>query len=166
MLPRYLLDPLFDIKTGNTGPGSSKCSPGEVRSKSGPHAATRKVATLRPHQIAAHVALLPGTPPALDPGGVGHGRTSRPCNPVSARRARGLANATESQDSQLCYRHTRPPVPRRRPNKLPSLAPGCVGHGLTSARAKPAHTRHAPGLGTRRNHPIRPSQASGRGISV
>ena len=32
--------------------------------------------------------------------GVGHGRTLRPCNPVSARRARGLANATESHESQ------------------------------------------------------------------
>ena len=40
-------------------------------------------------------------------------------------------------------------VPRRRPNKLPSLAPGCVGYGLTSARAKPAHTWRAWGLGTR-----------------
>ena len=48
---------------------------------------------------------------------------------------------------------TRLPVPPRRPAGLNSLARGCVGHGLTSARAKPAHTRHASGLGTRRNHP-------------
>ena len=74
-----------------------------------------KVATLRPQQTAIYCAQLPGTWPAPGPGGVGHGLTSRPCNPVSTRRARGLANATESQDSQLCYRHTRPPVPRRRP---------------------------------------------------
>ena len=78
---------------------------------------------------------LPNTLPALGPGGVGHGRTSRPCNPVSARRARGLANASESQESRLCRRRTRLPEPRRRPARLPSLAPGRVGHGLTSARA-------------------------------
>ena len=68
-----------------------------------------KIATLRPQQAAIHCAQLPGTRPAPGPGGVGHGRTSRPrlCNPVSTRRARGLANATESHDSQLCYRHTR-----------------------------------------------------------
>ena len=36
-------------------------------------------------------------------------------HPVSARRARGLANATESQESRLCCRRTRPPVPRRHP---------------------------------------------------
>ena len=69
-----------------------------------------KVATLRPQQAAIHAAQLPGTPPASGPGGVRHGRTSRPCNTVSTRRARGLANATELQDSQLCYRHTRPPL--------------------------------------------------------
>ena len=34
--------------------------------------------------------------------------------------------------------HAELPEPRRRPNKLPSLDPVCVGHGLTSARAKPA----------------------------
>ena len=72
---------------------------------------------------------------------------------VSARRARGLANASESQESRLCRRRTRLPEPRRRPARLPSLAPGCVGHGLTSARAKPADTRCARGLGTRQNHP-------------
>ena len=85
--------------------------------------------------------------------GVGHGRTSRPCYPVSARRARGLANASESQESRLCHHRMRLLVPRCRPDKLPSLAPGCVGHGLTSARAKPAHTRRAWGLETRQNHP-------------
>ena len=84
----------------------------DFRHTSQPHV---KVATLRPQQTAIHCAQLPGTWPAPGPGGVGHGLTSRPCNPVSTRRARGLANATESQDSQLCYRHTRPPVPRRRP---------------------------------------------------
>ena len=112
-----------------------------------------KIATLRPQQAAIHCAQLPGTRLAPGPGGVGHGRTSRPCNPVSTRRARGLANATESQDSQLCYRHTQPPVcASPPPAKLPPLAPGCVEHGKTSARAKPAHTRHPCGLAKRKSH--------------
>ena len=112
-----------------------------------------KSPTLRPQQTVTNAAQLPATLPALGPGGVGHGRASRPCNPVSARRARGLANASESHKSRLCRRRTRLSVPRRRPAKLPSLAPGCVGRGLTSARTKPAHTRRAWGLGTRQNHP-------------
>ena len=66
-----------------------------------------KIATLRPQQAAIHCAQLPGTRLAPGPGGVGHGRTSRPCNPVSTRRARGLANATESQGSQLRATATR-----------------------------------------------------------
>ena len=109
-------------------------------------------ATSRPQQTTTNAAQLPTTLPSLGPGGVGHGRTSRPCNPVSARRTQGLANASETQKSRLCRPRTRLPVPRRRPTRLQLLATGCVGHGLTSARAKPAHTRHASGLGTRRNH--------------
>ena len=58
-------------------------------------------ATSRPQQTTTNAAQLPTTLPSLGPGGVGHGRTSRPCNPVSARRARGLANASESQESRL-----------------------------------------------------------------
>ena len=109
-------------------------------------------ATSRPQQTTTNAAQLPTTLPSLGPGGVGHGRTSRPCNPVSARRTQGLANASETQKSRLCRPRTRLPVPRRRPARLRLLAPGCVGHGTTSAGAKPAHTRRAWGLGTRQNH--------------
>ena len=112
-------------------------------------------ATSRPQQTTTNAAQLPTTLPSLGPGGVGHGRTSRPCNPVSARRARGLANASESQESRLCRPRTRLPVPRRRPARLTLLAPGCVGHSTTSAIAKPAHTRRAWGLETRQNHRTR-----------
>jgi len=112
-------------------------------------------ATSRPQQTTTNAAQLPTTLPSLGPGGVGHGRTSRPCNPVSTRRARGLANASESQESRLCRPRTRLPVPRRRPARLTLLAPGCVGHSTTSAIAKPAHTRRAWGLETRQNHRTR-----------
>eukprot|EP00964_Phaeocystis_antarctica_P085974 scaffold54378_cov62-Phaeocystis_antarctica.AAC.2 len=61
-----------------------------------------KSPTLRPQQTATNAAQLPATLPALGPGGAGHGRASRPCNPVSARRARGLTNASESHKSRLC----------------------------------------------------------------
>ena len=91
----------------------------------------RNRATLRPQQTATNAAQLPATLPALGPGGVGHSRTSRPCNPVSARRARGLANASESQESRLLPPRSRLPVSLRRSARLPLLAPGCVGHGLT-----------------------------------
>ena len=66
--------------------------------------------------------------------------------PGSGKRVRNAEIATSPPRTRL-------PVPPRRPARLPVLATGCVGHGLTSARAKPAHTRHASGLGTRRNHP-------------
>ena len=66
--------------------------------------------------------------------------------PGSGKRVRNAEIATSPPRTRL-------PVPPRRPARLPLLATGCVGHGLTSARAKPAHTRHASGLGTRRNHP-------------
>ena len=65
--------------------------------------------------------------------------------PGSGKRVRNAEIATSPPRTRL-------PVPRRRPTRLQLLATGCVGHGLTSARAKPAHTRHAPGLGTRQNH--------------
>ena len=58
-------------------------------------------ATSRPQQTTTNAAQLPTTLPSLGPGGVGHGRTSRPCNPVSARRTQGLANASETQKSRL-----------------------------------------------------------------
>ena len=66
--------------------------------------------------------------------------------PGSGKRVRNAEIATSPPRTRL-------PVPPRRPARLPLFALGCVGHGLTSARAKPAHTRHASGLGTRRNHP-------------
>ena len=58
-------------------------------------------ATSRPQQTTTNAAQLPTTLPSLGPGGVGHGRSSRPCNPVSARRTQGLANASETQKSRL-----------------------------------------------------------------
>ena len=70
----------------------------------------------------------------------------RTAYPRSGKRVRNAEIATSPPRTRL-------PVPPRRPARLPLLATGCVGHGLTSARAKPAHTRHASGLGTRRNHP-------------
>ena len=69
----------------------------------------------------------------------------RTAYPRSGKRVRNAEIATSPPRTRL-------PVPPRRPARLPLLATGCVGHGLTSARAKPAHTRHAPGLGTRQNH--------------
>ena len=66
--------------------------------------------------------------------------------PGSGKRVRNAEIATSPPRTRL-------PVPPRRPARLPLLATGCVGHGLTSERAKPAHTRQASGLGTRRNHP-------------
>jgi len=69
----------------------------------------------------------------------------RTAYPRSGKRVRNAEIATSPPRTRL-------PVPPRRPARLQLLATGCVGHGLTSARAKPAHTRHAPGLGTRQNH--------------
>ena len=100
-------------------------------------------ATSRPQQTTTNAAQLPTTLPSLGPGGVGHGRTSRPCNPVSARRTQGLANASETQKSRL-----------RRPARgflcRAAAPPGC--------RCSPqgawgtVRRRHEPNLRTRGAH--------------
>eukprot|EP00964_Phaeocystis_antarctica_P067856 scaffold41094_cov36-Phaeocystis_antarctica.AAC.1 len=75
-----------------------------------------------------HAARLPGTLPALGPGGVGHGRTSRPCNPVSATASTGSGKRDRIAGIAILLPPHAASCASPPPAELPPLALGGVGH--------------------------------------